>query len=180
PAEIADSRAHGRNYKYFAHLISIYRVLALSEALPQRGLEATCRNPERRIGHGIPREFPHFFGNIAKPQLGCVVHGSAAIVGEAVTRAIVNIGVGGALRDTFIENSIAFIDLCVAQALNVLVIGNSAWPEAGFFTVPLVHCLDFCTGSRAVAAFLVVIPAAPRSEEHTSELQSRENLVCRL
>src|SRR5690606_41070041 len=24
------------------------------------------------------------------------------------------------------------------------------------------------------------VPAAPRSEEHTSELQSRENLVCRL
>src|SRR5690606_40889257 len=26
----------------------------------------------------------------------------------------------------------------------------------------------------------IVLPCVPRSEEHTSELQSRENLVCRL
>src|SRR3712207_6882503 len=40
------------------------------------------------------------------------------------------------------------------------------------------------TGTRATrmpaAAALNVIRAAPRSEEHTSELQSRQYLVCRL
>src|SRR5690606_21482491 len=33
---------------------------------------------------------------------------------------------------------------------------------------------------RRCASSSAVSPAAPRSEEHTSELQSRENLVCRL
>src|SRR5256886_9334801 len=30
------------------------------------------------------------------------------------------------------------------------------------------------------AAYRVLLPGAPRSEEHTSELQSQSNLVCRL
>src|SRR5690606_40596598 len=46
------------------------------------------------------------------------------------------------------------------------------WPEAGHF------------GSAAASAQVVVPDEASghgaRSEEHTSELQSRENLVCRL
>src|SRR5690606_39568827 len=33
---------------------------------------------------------------------------------------------------------------------------------------------------RAIAARAAYSPTVPRSEEHTSELQSRENLVCRL
>src|SRR2546430_7823279 len=40
-----------------------------------------------------------------------------------------------------------------------------------------------CNGVAGIAAFAVgtdSIPAMPRSEEHTSELQSQSNLVCRL
>src|SRR5687768_10913129 len=35
-------------------------------------------------------------------------------------------------------------------------------------------------GHRHIAEFLIDVPAARRSEEHTSELQSRLHLVCRL
>src|SRR5690606_40283527 len=48
------------------------------------------------------------------------------------------------------------------------------------------HAHTWCAGCSHVRRTLdagagqAVAPAAPRSEEHTSELQSRENLVCRL
>src|SRR6266511_5163374 len=44
------------------------------------------------------------------------------------------------------------------------------------------HSLVFCAavGALAVALFGPWLGALARSEEHTSELQSRENLVCRL
>src|SRR5690606_40232121 len=43
---------------------------------------------------------------------------------------------------------------------------------------PLLFAATVLTGAAAaLATYLVLL--APRSEEHTSELQSRENLVCR-
>src|SRR5690606_40302788 len=40
---------------------------------------------------------------------------------------------------------------------------------------------NFCCCARTAAVSLLPVPVLPtRSEEHTSELQSRENLVCRL
>src|SRR5207302_2371082 len=47
------------------------------------------------------------------------------------------------------------------------------------------HCLDAAHGVAPIVCYeddagRLVAHAARRSEEHTSELQSRENLVCRL
>src|SRR5690606_39381601 len=39
---------------------------------------------------------------------------------------------------------------------------------------------DFTASSHALLTQAVGLEYGPRSEEHTSELQSRENLVCRL
>src|SRR5690606_41982679 len=39
---------------------------------------------------------------------------------------------------------------------------------------------DSATRPESVASLRILPPIRPRSEEHTSELQSRENLVCRL
>src|SRR5690606_41252406 len=39
---------------------------------------------------------------------------------------------------------------------------------------------DMCERNRIVGDHVHLQPALARSEEHTSELQSRENLVCRL
>src|SRR5690606_40441455 len=44
----------------------------------------------------------------------------------------------------------------------------------------LFSCDACCSSTRSTAAPVRTPPRAPRSEEHTSELQSRENLVCRL
>src|SRR5690349_23805843 len=42
------------------------------------------------------------------------------------------------------------------------------------------HRLHFERNGRKADAVIEVIEFAPRSEEHTSELQSRRDLVCRL
>src|SRR5690606_41313946 len=57
-------------------------------------------------------------------------------------------------------------------------------PQAGVLD-EVQHHLVVGAGAEAVLAqlgpqVLVVVHLAVRSEEHTSELQSRENLVCRL
>src|SRR5207247_10167972 len=44
----------------------------------------------------------------------------------------------------------------------------------------LPHFVSFATGALLGAALLGLLPEAMRSEEHTSELQSRVDLVCRL
>src|SRR6266511_5638591 len=44
----------------------------------------------------------------------------------------------------------------------------------------LFRSLRLRHGNRALRRLDQRRPASPRSEEHTSELQSRENLVCRL
>src|SRR5690606_39715373 len=47
------------------------------------------------------------------------------------------------------------------------------WPE--------FHTLYYCrTATRHDPPASIILPPRVRSEEHTSELQSRENLVCRL
>src|SRR2546430_3734123 len=42
------------------------------------------------------------------------------------------------------------------------------------------HAVFLCHGGQCLARFHAVAPPADRSEEHTSELQSQSNLVCRL
>src|SRR5690349_23100788 len=46
------------------------------------------------------------------------------------------------------------------------------WPFGGY--------LPSCVAAKFASAPCTVRPAAARSEEHTSELQSRRDLVCRL
>src|SRR5690606_12126975 len=53
--------------------------------------------------------------------------------------------------------------------------GSSAWPPAGAYPAPPHSC---CWPPRPPPA--LDFTRRSRSEEHTSELQSRENLVCRL
>src|SRR5205807_6398510 len=53
-------------------------------------------------------------------------------------------------------------------------------PSPPFFLTDSLANLFFSTRPRASVAPSEVSPAPPRSEEHTSELQSPCNLVCRL
>src|SRR5690606_23226821 len=96
-----------------------------------------------------------------------------------------------AARETLAPNALDLLTDCPSRE-------RAGWPCDSFFTARAAHLL---TGSTAVErAFLenyVLAPPLPelpagmlpmnypadhpnRSEEHTSELQSRENLVCRL
>src|SRR5690606_41879276 len=72
-------------------------------------------------------------------------------------------------------------------AAGYLAAANSAaWvlvsPVVGYLTSTVSWRLAMAAPAVVALAALVASPAivAPRSEEHTSELQSRENLVCRL
>src|SRR5206468_12717975 len=46
--------------------------------------------------------------------------------------------------------------------------------------LPELRCLDLCRGELSTSPVVIVEPEIIRSEEHTSELQSRSDLVCRL
>src|SRR6266850_7503123 len=68
----------------------------------------------------------------------------------------------------------------VAARLSLALLANPEgvavfWPAAGVSAGALI-----ALGSRARWPVVVGTMAAPRSEEHTSELQSPRNLVCRL
>src|SRR3712207_8600087 len=62
------------------------------------------------------------------------------------------------------------IRICVSDALNVM------WHVFVFFVQ--LHCL--CVETHVPDALNLLLDAVVRSEEHTSELQSRQYLVCRL
>src|SRR5690606_40871174 len=57
-------------------------------------------------------------------------------------------------------------------------------PALSFSYASVIFCSTFSDGSvepkLVCISILTSPPPSPRSEEHTSELQSRENLVCRL
>src|SRR5436309_5336253 len=61
---------------------------------------------------------------------------------------------------------------------------NDALPISTAGTTSGWRCRGACASSRgtsaATAGPVALVPRDDRSEEHTSELQSRENLVCRL
>src|SRR5689334_24852945 len=68
---------------------------------------------------------------------------------------------------------------------------STLFPYTTLFRSPLwPYCLNFHRGSTMRPSFLcpprpwvftaIVLPSMPRSEEHTSELQSQFHLVCRL
>src|SRR3712207_7061610 len=52
--------------------------------------------------------------------------------------------------------------------------------DVGLGQIPSLDRLDALRSNLEMAAFVPVEDAAKRSEEHTSELQSRQYLVCRL
>src|SRR5690606_6526395 len=90
----------------------------------------------------------------------------------AAMAAIALSGVGLARRGTWILRD---IDLVVEDAERVCLLGPSGAGKSALLR--LVAGLGRpTTGSITVGGR----PPEPRSEEHTSELQSRENLVCRL
>src|SRR3712207_8813567 len=58
--------------------------------------------------------------------------------------------------------------------------GDGEWREVGTDAAPLAEGMRDNEWSRGFTVFAREIVAALRSEEHTSELQSRQYLVCRL
>src|SRR5690349_24851563 len=58
----------------------------------------------------------------------------------------------------------------------------SCWPAAGAGTTPWVPAAPGVAPTSAGRSAAPIVPTVktPRSEEHTSELQSRRDLVCRL
>src|SRR3712207_7097402 len=73
----------------------------------------------------------------------------------------------------------AFADIEHPINLNIGVIHGGDWPS----TVPgacELHCRLSCYPGQTVEETRQEIETAVRSEEHTSELQSRQYLVCRL
>src|SRR5690606_39474853 len=60
----------------------------------------------------------------------------------------------------------------VGTAINIVASMKNIWPASGMPTVNM-WCAHTMNDRNAIEAIA-------RSEEHTSELQSRENLVCRL
>src|SRR2546429_1313875 len=68
--------------------------------------------------------------------------------------------------------------------LTIFFFNDTATTE--IYTLSLHDALPICTGTRRLAAaaarrrLMTVVSYGPRSEEHTSELQSRLHLVCRL
>src|SRR3712207_7512489 len=73
---------------------------------------------------------------------------------------------------TTLFRSIAFVDIALLSGALVLSIAAEA---AGYGAVFLAGAV-----SAAIGLALLVRVTAERSEEHTSELQSRQYLVCRL
>src|SRR5688572_31271243 len=65
---------------------------------------------------------------------------------------------------------------------DALPISHGVGPPAQLRIVPLMLSCMLITSPLCVSNSIVVVPppAARRSEEHTSELQSQSNLVCRL
>src|SRR5690606_40597370 len=70
-----------------------------------------------------------------------------------------------------------------------VIAATVTWPWSSSYSVPsaavtftlwLGAPLEMAGASEAGKDSLLASSTSPRSEEHTSELQSRENLVCRL
>src|SRR5690606_10499624 len=112
----------------------------------------------------LPAEF---LGRLATDLLGAPTHVVADVSGEAAL-AVAEAGVDviKMSHEELIEAEIASSErprALVTAARKLLRMG----PEEG-------------AGARAVLVSRAGDPSLLRSEEHTSELQSRENLVCRL
>src|SRR2546421_6736955 len=54
------------------------------------------------------------------------------------------------------------------------------WPSADWIVIPIPQSPDGMCHARSTTASASAYTGEPRSEEHTSELQSRSDLVCRL
>src|SRR5690606_40079329 len=68
---------------------------------------------------------------------------------------------------------------CLVRAFRVLLVRNPTREQLDV-EFPL-HALEGHVLCNDLAPeWIVIVRESPRSEEHTSELQSRENLVCRL
>src|SRR2546430_4257587 len=68
-----------------------------------------------------------------------------------------------------------YISWIAAVGLIVLVAGLSHWQSTG-----LPRLLAFLFLAMVLSTQKIRLPGMKRSEEHTSELQSQSNLVCRL
>src|SRR5206468_6284951 len=68
----------------------------------------------------------------------------------------------------------------VAEVGQVLSVGDGIARVYGLDTVQAGEMVEFPNGMKGMALNLEIDHLAGRSEEHTSELQSRSDLVCRL
>src|SRR5690606_40070909 len=80
-----------------------------------------------------------------------------------------------ALKNAFAHTGMAMLFTSVVIAAGFAVFGFSSFLPSVYFGLLTAAAMII-----ALAADLTILPALLRSEEHTSELQSRENLVCRL
>src|SRR5690606_11256894 len=115
----------------------------------------------------------HFDPSAALPV---IIHGDAAFPGQGVVPETLNLGAlrgygtGGTLH-LIANNQVGFTtDPNDARSTRY------ASDLAKGFDIPIIHV----NADDAQACLDAVRLAMARSEEHTSELQSRENLVCRL
>src|SRR5690606_40683982 len=89
------------------------------------------------------------------------------------------------LRCTFYRSSLPPTHVCTLSLHDALPILEYPWPTPQERCLETLHCPTCSQGQRRFAIWHQFpcsehVQPKSRSEEHTSELQSRENLVCRL
>src|SRR5690606_16052721 len=121
----------------------------------------------------------NFFNNLGQPvsALNALLQGRPKHAGQALARFLVNttLGIDG-LFDPASDAGIPYRSEDFGQTLGVW-----GWKTSRYVELPLF-------GPRTLRDTFGLVGDAPlsptwrieRSEEHTSELQSRQNLVCRL
>src|SRR5690606_40632607 len=73
----------------------------------------------------------------------------------------------------------AKVDASLSYGTTRIVVGQITSQAIGVIAATIIARARVAV-EKAVLPFRVLVVAGDRSEEHTSELQSRENLVCRL
>src|SRR5690606_30066189 len=96
----------------------------------------------------------------------------------------VTVGVSPTLAELLLPN---LLERCFASEPELKVKAREgftpellSWWNAAWWMWPLSPTQSPCGGSASIRCWASRSPWSARSEEHTSELQSRENLVCRL
>src|SRR5690606_25698993 len=144
---------------------------------------ADVRTLEQSMSHVLARRrFDSFIlGSIAGAALLLAAVGVFSVTAHAVAQRRHELGVRQALG----ARAADIARLVLGRTLRITSIGVVAGAVAAFVLVRALRAVVFGVEPTdpltfALAAAVVAIVGFLRSEEHTSELQSRENLVCRL